>query len=438
MNTPDGIAAEAPSYKTGRALRLVALAVLVGAAVPTFLGLVRAWGRNIPQTAIEADWAFGLVWALLLGASILFWPVPAREKPLLFGLWVIRIGVTLGFMLLYEWNYPLDSQYYFWAAEHEPVSSYRVGMGRGTDNLKLLTWLHYQVLPHYHAIKVSFAMVGFIAVYMVYRAAVRALGTERPMLLVVLALYPSILFWASTLGKEPLHLLGIAMYVHGVVGWYTTRRSAFLFSAALGVAIAALIRVWAGPILLLPLFVFVFRGIQGFGRRLVFLTLTLAGLALVGDAFVERFGLTSIEDVLARAELLTWGWEGGSAQEAVFEFTGIGSMLAFVPRGAFTALFRPLPGEVMNAFGLLAGIENLFLLGLLGLSLMRARVRRLGEPLVQWAILLVLTWGALYGFISYHNLGAAVRFKLQILPILVCLLLYLSRRHPEPLMKASG
>jgi hypothetical protein len=123
-----------------------------------------------------------------------------------------------------------------------------------------------------------------------------------------------------------------------------------------------------------------------------------------------------------------WNY-GGSAQVITTDFTRIDQLIAFIPFGAFTALFRPLPGEVLNLFGLLAGLENLLLLFLLSLAVIRTRWKDFKNPLVLWATLLVLTWATVYSFISFQNLGAAVRFKLQILPILLGLLLYLGRRR---------
>ena len=87
----------------------------------------------------------------------------------------------------------------------------------------------------------------------------------------------------------------------------------------------------------------------------------------------------------------------------------------------------------MNPFGLLAGLESALLLGLVVLALKRVRWATLRQPLVVWAVSLVVVWSSIYGFISSHNLGGAVRFKLQILPVLVTLLLYLSRKRPPPL-----
>ncbi len=98
--------------------------------------------------------------------------------------------------------------------------------------------------------------------------------------------------------------------------------------------------------------------------------------------------------------------------------------LKFLPVGFFTALFRPLPGEVMNPFGMLAGLENLLLLGLLWRAI-RAWTREVWrDELVVWFLSYVVVWGILYAFISPQNLGAAVRFKVQALPQLLFLLVY--------------
>jgi len=63
-------------------------------------------------------------------------------------------------------------------------------------------------------------MVGFIAMYIFYRTAVIFLHHEDKRLFYTLALFPSIVFFSSILGKDPIVLLGIALYVYGVVGIY--------------------------------------------------------------------------------------------------------------------------------------------------------------------------------------------------------------------------
>jgi len=107
-------------------------------------------------------------------------------------------------------------------------------------------------------------------------------------------------------------------------------------------------------------------------------------------------------------------------------FTSIGSMLAFVPTGLFTALFRPLPLEVPNIFDLFAGIENAVLLALIVVGILRRGLGWLRESILLWAFVTLIVWGAVYGFASYQNLGTAFRFRAQVTPILLLLGLYLS------------
>ena len=43
----------------------------------------------------------------------------------------------------------------------------------------------------------------------------------------------------------------------------------------------------------------------------------------------------------------------------------------------------------------------------------------------------IILWSAVYGFISAQNLGAAARFKLQVLPVLLVILLFISNPFVE-------
>ena len=132
-------------------------------------------------------------------------------------------------------------------------------------------------------------------------------------------------------------------------------------------------------------------------------------------------------DALARVLAM-----GGSGEEPAQPLTSVGSAVTFLPLGVFTALFRPLPGEVPNPFGVMAGVENIALLLFAGFAALRARLRDFRDPVVLWAVALLAAWASLYAFLSYSNLGSAVRFKLQILPVLLLLLLYLARpRAPK-------
>jgi hypothetical protein len=104
-------------------------------------------------------------------------------------------------------------------------------------------------------------------------------------------------------------------------------------------------------------------------------------------------------------------------------------LVARTPQGLFDTYFRPLPGDVENTFGLLAGFENLFLLGLTLWAVTRFRLVYLKNVVFFWSVLVLLTWGLAYSLVTYRDLGTAVRFKLQILPVLLGVIGFLIRRR---------
>src|SRR5690348_5446730 len=98
------------AHERFRALRLAPwtlAAVLAGvaaaASIPILMGIVAALGRNIPSPDLATDYSKGVLWALVLGSTILLWPATSSERRALAGVWVVKCMVTLGFMLFYEW-----------------------------------------------------------------------------------------------------------------------------------------------------------------------------------------------------------------------------------------------------------------------------------------------------------------------------------------------
>jgi hypothetical protein len=185
-----------------------------------------------------------------------------------------------------------------------------------------------------------------------------------------------------------------------------------------------------------------------FGMRNIFARMLV--VIVVAGAFARSIALTSDALHIETSEDLVKGVDyfahtaaqgssiqGGSSQP-VPRFQDAWGMVKFAPVGALTALFRPLPGEVLNPFGLLASVENLAVLALLLRAIRRTTWGEVRQPLILWAISVILLWSVAYGFVSAQNLGAAARWKLQILPLLVGLLCYLGRRRRREATDAAG
>lgn len=376
---------------------------------------------------IEDGYLVGLLWALVLGASILLWPVSFLDKCALLNVWGVKIFTTLGAMLPYEIRYEghLDAVRYYTESTQISFAWQNFEFGVGTYNMMNFVSIYQMIFPDsYHAMKVTFAMVGMIAVYIFYRAAVMFLQRDDIRVFYVLALYPTILFWSSILGKDPLILLGVSFYTYGVVGWRKFGKMQYLLWGAFGLWFTSFMRLWYGPILLAPLIVFVINKNYGITKNLLFLVLIVGSFLVTLTLFAERFSIENTQDIIAQTNQLSKNFSGGGSAQAVNSFNSPAQLLAFMPIGMFTALFRPLPGEVLNPFGLIAGFENLFVLWLLVMAIKQISINELKEPLILWAIALIIIWAAIYGFVSSGNLGTAVRYRLPMLPILLALLLY--------------
>lgn len=408
-------------------------AVVAGLLGPQVAGLIEALGYRIPNPDMASDYLQGLAWAAALLASLSLWPVPARDRRALALIWLAKIGVTLGFMLIYEYAYGLDSYFYFSAPQDRSFVPEAFRLGEGTNNILRLVYWHYQLMPpSFHALKVSCAMLGLLAIYLFYRAGVLAVGREDRRILYVLAFTPSILFWSSILGKDPVMLVGIAMYALGAVTWLRRGRWWAWALIAGGIVLAMGVRTWMGPIMLAPLGIVLWPSLRHPVTRGLAVVIMLPALLFSVQALLDQFRVETLSEALEATGNLSQSWaHGGSGQVLDVDFTSPRSVISFLPWGMFTALFRPLPLEVRNPFGLLAGAENAALLWLLFLALRRGDRARLRDPVVLWALVLVITWALVYSFISYQNLGSAVRFRLQILPVLLGLLLYLGWR-PAP------
>ena len=414
----------------------LAFGIILCLILPIYFEWVKISGYEIPQDDLVGDYFVGVLWACLLGISILIWPVSKSDKTGLLWIWLAKVFVALGILLIYEWIYPDDQWSYFSIPAKlgwKPLE-YIAEEGVGTRRIEAIVWLHNQIFPSgsYHALKVSFSMVGLIAIYIFYRAGMLFMEKKgNPAFFYVLALTPTDLVWASTLGKEPIVLFGIALYVYGVVAWQKKGQAFALIFSVAGILIAASIRFWLAPILVLPLSTFLIVGKVNFFTKLIFIGLVIYISATSLATVQSREKLTSMQDHINEiSELSQNGATGGSAQK-LKPFNSVGDILAFLPLGFFTALFRPLPGDVYSPFGFLASFEGLFFLWLFLRALKRSSLRDLKNPLISWGVLVILSWTSLYVFVAYQNLGTAMRWRLQILPLFLGLLLYLGRNRTK-------
>lgn len=398
------------------------------------LQLLPTLGFRIPSPDISSDYFRGFVCAILLSFIIFLLPARENERIPLFLIWSLRSVVTLGFMLYYEYTYGLDAYvYYSQAIGRDVIYEFSIENFTGTDLMIYLTRSLAKNVPlfaSYHALKVLWSFIGYLGSYLFYRAYTTYTKEADVRLLWILGCFPSILFWSSILGKDPITYFGIALYFYGAVHLLEKFKPHHFLAFAMGLAVAGSIRLWLVSIFLIPFgFIYFLRSKTMAVVKIVFSIAFFSVISFFSNRILERIQEATGEETLGAVNLISRSWSRGGSGQEVAELTTVADFVRFLPKGMFAALFRPLPGEVMNLFGLLSGFENLILLVGILYMLAKSQLKIMRDPLLQLMFCTVIVWSSFYCFISYQNLGTAVRFKLQILPLLILFPYHIWKKH---------
>jgi len=449
----------------------VILVLVAGVSVWVSLN-VRVLGVLIDsQPEKELDYAMGvLVWGLFAFGILVF---GGNSRRMLLIAWVGKFFVTLVAMLFYEYHYPLDATYY-----HRVMKTGRddtfPGVDFREDMMPSLTesppdveggtfgslvqsanWIRVLMLvgsvigPFYHSLKVGFAFFGLLGIWYFYRAVAVALGRPYPPAFYLLAFFPSIIFWSSILGKDPLQFLFTGVYAYGAALWLVQGRLAACWYVGAGLLGAAMLRPWLGIMGGLALF---FATVLGRCRRWQVGLMLLAGTTLPflslspqqtqtvlhldldqAQAFVDG-QIQIFEIVEMRAQGMAQDTQNLGGSGVVIDRNA--SLQGSIPLAMFSGLFRPLLFDITNPFTALAAVENTVILLLALLALFRFRWGYLRDPLILWPTIYCLMWTTLYGFIVMANFGSGARYKLQVWPFLLMAILLLAHRKGRALLQA--
>ena len=412
---------------------IIVLGIIFGLSAQDFLNFIITSGHLIPQEDMGGDYLVAVITAAILGFSILFWPISKTHKQDLLLVWIIRSILTLGLLVTFESSHYQDAYWYFYDAINETRITRNITTRdyQGGHFFVLLLTALLKIAPDsYHGLKVLLSMMGMLALYICYRCAALLLGKEDRTIFYFLSLFPSLLFWSSVIDKGVVIILGMSIYAYGIINWHKTKKATAFFSIIGGILLMSFLRVWMGAIAAAPLVIFFLVSDIKFLKKMLLFLLSLVGLYFLGKHFFNTFAVGSLEEafIFLEAKSRSWTYTSGSGKTEDFHIKSWEDIFAFLPLGVFTALFRPFPWELPNLLGILAGLENIFLLLLLSIGFLKTRWRDLKNPIVIWLVLLILTWACVFCFLSYQNFGTAIRYRAQIQPILLILIVYLTRK----------
>lgn len=408
------------------------LALIVG--IP-FSNLVEASANRIygfPGEDIFSDYLLGVMWSALLGFSILFWPVRQEDRPMLLYAWVVKLLMAMVIMLIYDAHYGIDLDGYF--TPNWPLTGPK--FGEGSSNVRQLSALVLSFTGRsLYADRVIFGMFGLIGLYLCYRAAILYTKKEVPKIFYCFVYFPTALLWSTLLGKDPVCLLGVGLYSYGMMRFLVGGKSLTSMTiAVLGIGIASLIRPWYGTIMAVPIFTALLLGRGRWFVRMLLLPAIVLGIGFAYRSMQSALALETTEQFFEFQSRSAKAFEIGASSFRGQEISDAQDAAMGAPVAIVTALFRPFIFECTSMFQLMFGLDNTFLVVLLVMAIRRTKIRELADPVIAWLGTYVVLWAFFYGYVTY-NFGALSRYKIQILPALISLLLLLARRRTSSLVR---
>lgn len=336
-------------------------------------------------------------------------------------IWLIKLFVTLIFMLLYEYKYSLDSYMYFSRA----IYIDKIGFFyNATDNIIYFTrLLTYFFGESYYSTKIVYSFLGFLGVVFIYKAYLYVINinnikTKNELVFMyILFLFPSILFWSSTLGKDSLTLFFVGIFLLNllkVLNCFNKVNIIFIIIAIIGVYF---IRPW-WAIIFIGTIILYNVNIKSKKQILFILCLTPV-FYYIFQKILEQRGLESVDHIFNHMYLTATQMSKGNSSVEINDISTLVGYIYYYLPNLFTTLFRPMIYEVTNIFMLISSIENIILLYFVAKYIVLRPLEIIQNRHLKIMILFVFVWSLIYVVISPTNLGVAVRFKLQVLPILL-------------------
>ena len=316
--------------------------------------------------------------------------------------------------------------YYFWVQTtvadtilyyDDPYSFYGTGFGMGTRFVIYMVQYLKDILGgtylDYFLLFQAFGFWGVVLMMRIFEEIHIELGTKQSPFTYLLFFLPSIHFWTSAIGKDAPLFLAASLAV-----WSAMQLRRRFIAFGLSILIMVLFRPYIALAALMALALSAFIDPRNsVGTKLVLLLAAFAAvvpvLGTVENTFrVDVTSAESVSDFFQYQSEISAQDEGGSAVVG-----------ASYPVRIFSLLFRPLFVDANGAFGLIASLENLFLMFILFQMLRNfGSVKKLVRSVffVRFGSIFAVVLILLLGFV-YYNVGLGLMQKVMFMPGLLTL-----------------
>lgn len=342
--------------------------------------------------------------------QMVVWAVLARIGGATFRLWVVTDYYGRGDALRY-----FEKGWWMAAAlrqgDLEPLLS--TPKAWGTPFLEQVSALVLFVIgPSLRAEFVVFSMFPLIGLCLVVVAFARMMpGADMRRVSALLLLWPSLVFWPSSVGKESLILLAVGLTVYGYASAGLPRALAIAGGLLLAMGVRPHIAMMLAVSLALAEWL---KPVRAVNWQQLLRGVALAGLAaFTVSSGLSQFGLDDAASVAQFVDTRAAATQTGGSR------IGIVGGPAAVPMAFVNVLLRPFPWEARNPLIAVSAAEVLLFWGLMARAGLPAELLRTWRTiralryLVPVTMVLIVFYGA---FVS--NLGILARQRVIVLPFL--------------------
>ena len=362
------------------------------------------------------DMMMGLIWFILFSLII----SKTMEKEYLI-IWLIKAFVTLIIMLPYEAHYKLDAYVYFSAAIDINNTSIS---GNSTLYMAYLNhYLSYILGESYQSLKLFHSFIGFLGLVLLFKSfeiILKESGVKLNQLYIYFFfLFPTILFWSSILGKDPINLFVIGLIFYSIINMIKTFEFKYLIIFCLMIIGIYFIRYWYVGILLLT--VVMYLSYINIFKKNWYLFISFAILLSI---IVSSMDNIYSQIILDKLNSFSNNFSFGGSRTDTYDYTTLSDFFYYFIPNLFTTLFRPMLFDITNAFTFISACENIVLF-LLVVKYIVLNIKDLVKnKYIVFLLFYIFSWLLFYVLVSPGNLGTAIRFKLQVLPIILIVIGY--------------
>ncbi len=286
--------------------------------------------------------------------------------------------------------------------------------------VKVISIFHIFSFGHYYVNVIFYSFISLFGAVAFYRVMIDAVPGKKNIILYSTFLVPSFLYWASGLHKEGLLFIGISLIVfHIYFGnkekkWPVHRWMAIL----LGLFIPFLLRNFVLAVISPAILAWLVAnkwpkyGLACFASVYLFFCIAFFTLRYVHPMLDFPQAVVNKQQAFLQ--------QVGNSSIPIKELKPtVGSFVTNTPQAIALSTLRPYPSDVRHLLSLIAAAETQLLLLMFLLFLFFRRKNQFqNKNLLYFCVFFSITLLLAIGF-SVNNLGAIVRYRSVILPLIV-------------------